>query len=192
VTAAQPAAGPRADQYTAAQRRIVDAAVELFAEHGIGGTSLQMIADEIGVTKAAVYHQYRTKDEIVLAVAEANLPQLEAILDEAEAEPDPEQAREALLPRLVDMAVEHRRIVNIQNDPVMIRVLNGHAVYLQQMERMHRLLAGGDPTRDDAIAAALLSAGIASAASHPLVADVDDETLRENLLQVARRNLQLP
>ena len=29
-----------------------------------------MIADELGVTKAAVYHQYKTKDEIVLAAAE--------------------------------------------------------------------------------------------------------------------------
>ena len=29
-----------------------------------------MIADKIGVTKAAVYHQYQTKEEIVLAAAE--------------------------------------------------------------------------------------------------------------------------
>ena len=41
--------------------------------HGSGGTSLQMIADAIGVTKAAVYHQYRTKDEIILAAAEDEL-----------------------------------------------------------------------------------------------------------------------
>jgi AcrR family transcriptional regulator len=42
------AAAPR----SAAQDRIVNAALELFAEHGVGGTSLQMIADSIGVTKA--------------------------------------------------------------------------------------------------------------------------------------------
>ena len=59
--------------YTAAQTRIIEAALVLFAEHGISGTSLQMIADAIGVTKAAVYHQYNTKDEIVLAVAEVVL-----------------------------------------------------------------------------------------------------------------------
>ena len=34
--------------------RIIAAAVDLFAEHGVGGTSLQMIADYVGVTKAAV------------------------------------------------------------------------------------------------------------------------------------------
>jgi hypothetical protein len=34
---------------------------------GVGGTSLQMIADAIGVTKAAVYHQFNTNEEIVVA-----------------------------------------------------------------------------------------------------------------------------
>ena len=36
-----------------------------------------MIADEVGVTKAAVYHQFNTKDEIVLAVAEVELARLD-------------------------------------------------------------------------------------------------------------------
>ncbi|HWS45775.1 MAG TPA: TetR family transcriptional regulator, partial [Acidimicrobiia bacterium] len=73
--------------HSAAQARIVDAALDLFAEHGVGGTSLQMIADAIGVTKAAVYHQFKTKDEIVLAVAEAELARLASAIDAAEAEP---------------------------------------------------------------------------------------------------------
>jgi AcrR family transcriptional regulator len=47
--------------------RIVTAALVLFSEHGVSGTSLQMIADAIGVTKAAVYHQFRTKEAIVVA-----------------------------------------------------------------------------------------------------------------------------
>ena len=59
--------------YTAPQTRIIEAALVLFAEHGVSGTSLQMIADAIGVTKAAVYQQYNTKDEIILAVAQVVL-----------------------------------------------------------------------------------------------------------------------
>jgi AcrR family transcriptional regulator len=42
---------------SAAQERILVAAQKLFGLHGVGGTSLQMIAVEIGVTKAAVYNQ---------------------------------------------------------------------------------------------------------------------------------------
>ena len=45
------------------------AALELFAEHGVGATSYGMIADRLGVTKGAVYHQFKTKDDIIIAVA---------------------------------------------------------------------------------------------------------------------------
>ena len=47
---------------------MLDAALALFADNGVSGTSLQMIADAVGITKAAVYHQFRTKEQIVLAV----------------------------------------------------------------------------------------------------------------------------
>jgi len=53
--------------YSPAQRRVATAAMELIAEHGVSGTSLQMIADALGVTKAAVYHQFKTKEAIVIA-----------------------------------------------------------------------------------------------------------------------------
>ena len=65
---------------SAAQTRILDAALQLIAEHGVGGTSLQMIADAIGVTKAAVYHQFKTKEQIVIALTERELGSLEEAL----------------------------------------------------------------------------------------------------------------
>jgi len=40
--------------------------------------------------------------------------------------------------------------------------------------------------------AAILTAAIGGAVMHPLVADLDDETLRSQLLQLARRFLDLP
>ena len=91
VSLAEPAVDPVAVRSLAprAQVRIITAALDLFAEHGVNGTSLQMIADAIGVTKAAVYHQFKTKDEIVLAAVEVDLAKLEAALDAAEAEPRP-------------------------------------------------------------------------------------------------------
>jgi AcrR family transcriptional regulator len=44
-----------------------------------------MIADAIGVTKAAVYHQFNTKEEMVVAAAEAELSNVEAAIEAAEA-----------------------------------------------------------------------------------------------------------
>src|SRR5262245_12154650 len=115
-------AEPAEARYRAAQQRIVDAAVLLFAEHGVGGTSLQMIADAIGVTKAAVYHQFKTKDEIVLAAAQAELANLEVAIEAAEAEPDAGRARDVLVTRMVELAVSRRRMESmLLGDPVIVR-----------------------------------------------------------------------
>jgi AcrR family transcriptional regulator len=179
--------------HNAAQARIIAAALDLFAEHGVGGTSLQMIADAIGVTKAAVYHQFRTKDEIVLAAAEAELRRLETALEAAEAEPDRTRARDVLVARIVDLAVERRRMEStLLGDPVIIRFFAHHEPYRRVMDRLYRLLMGDDATRDARVPAAMLTAAIGGAVMHPIVADLDDETLRAQLLHLARRFLELP
>jgi AcrR family transcriptional regulator len=179
--------------YTAAQRRIVDAALDLFAEHGVGGTSLQMIADAIGVTKAAVYHQFRTKEEIVLAAADAELARVAAAVEAAEAEPTPEQARDVLVTRIVDLAVERRRMEStLVGDPVIVRFFAHHEPFRQVMDRLYRILLGDDATADARVPAAMLTAAIGGAVMHPLVADLDDATLRTQLLHLARRFLDLP
>lgn len=61
--------------------RTLKAAMELFASYGVGATSYQMIADALGVTKGAVYHQFKTKNEIIIAVAEMELARLEDALE---------------------------------------------------------------------------------------------------------------
>src|SRR4029450_6857467 len=95
---------------------------DLFAAHGVGGTSLQMIADAIGVTKAAVYHQFKTKEEIVVAAAEAELARVETALAAAGAEPPRGRARDLLVTRVVDLAVERRRMEStLLGDPVIVR-----------------------------------------------------------------------
>jgi len=42
------------------------------------------------------------------------------------------------------------------------------------------------------VPAAMLTAAIGGAVMHPLVADLDDDTLRAQLLHLARRFLDLP
>jgi AcrR family transcriptional regulator len=176
--------------HTAAQTRIIEAALALFAEHGIGGTSLQMIADEIGVTKAAVYHIYNTKDEIVLAVAEVVLARLDAAVTAAEAERSRARAREVLISRMIDLAVERRRMASVlQQDPVMLRFLDEHRPFRRVMERLNRVLMSGVVDPRARVQAATVAAAIAGAVIHPLVLEIDDETLRSQLLKQVRKLL---
>jgi AcrR family transcriptional regulator len=181
----------RAIQRSATQRRTLNAALELFAEHGVSGTSLQMIADRVGVTKAAIYYQFKTKDEIVLAVAEQEMAPLEQALETAEARRSRARGRETLLVEVIDTAVERRRWVRaLQNDPVMIRLLAGHEPLTQLMERIYALLLDGSGPRAR-VRIAMMGAAIGATVVHPLVADLDDKTLRRELLFVARRLFQL-
>ena len=178
---------------SAAQSRIIAAALDLFAHHGVGGTSLQMIADQIGVTKAAVYHQYKTKDEIVLAAAEAELAGLQAVVDAAERERSEKRARDALVGGIVDLAVRRRRTVStILSDPVIAGFFADHDAFRDVMYRVRRLLIGDDPRAEAGVRTAMLLAAISGAVIHPFVVDLDDDTLHDELLRLARRFLGLP
>ena len=152
-----------------------------------------MIADAIGVTKAAIYHQFKTKDALVLAVAEVALAPLEAALGTAEAEPSRAQARAVLLTRVIALAVERRRWVRaLQGDPVMVRLLGSHEPFLDLIHRVYALLLDQDADRASKVRTAIVSAAIGGAIVHPLVAGLDDKTLRAELMTVTRQLFDLP
>jgi AcrR family transcriptional regulator len=171
------------------QARIVAASLELFAQRGVGGTSLQMIADAIGVTKAALFYQFRTKNDIVLAAAEAELSRLESVLDSAEASASSSatRQRDVLLKGIVDLAVDRRRTVSvIVSDPVVLRVFAEHERYQLVVDRLSTLLGHGDGPHPH-LQTAMFMAALSGAVMHPMLADLDDETLRTELLRLARR-----
>lgn len=179
--------------YSAAKTRVISAALDLFTKHGVSGTSLQMIADEIGVTKAAVYHQFRTKDEIVVAAVEVELTGLEAMLEATEADEQGSQGLWLLLAQVIDLAVEHRRmVVTLQHDPVVVRLLAEHGPFQQFMERLFRALTGGENSAETRVRAAMISTAIGGAVTHPLVADLDDDALRSHILRLTAKFLDFP
>jgi AcrR family transcriptional regulator len=49
-------------------QKILDVALELFTERGYDNTSLREIADELGMTKAALYYHFERKEDILLAL----------------------------------------------------------------------------------------------------------------------------
>ena len=53
--------------------RVLAVATRKFAAHGFDGTSLQAIADEVGVTKPAVLHHFPSKEHLRAAVLEGIL-----------------------------------------------------------------------------------------------------------------------
>jgi AcrR family transcriptional regulator len=64
-----PAATPdAAAHHNDTRQRILDVALDLFTEQGFDATSLRQIAERLGVTKAAIYYYFESKDDILLAL----------------------------------------------------------------------------------------------------------------------------
>lgn len=179
---------------TDTRTRLLATALELFGEHGVGGTSLQMIADSLGVTKAAVYYYFRTKSEITEAVAEPALAELDKVLDDA-AHLRTHGARvDHVLDGLVDLVVRHRRLVALFNsDPGVARAVEKSVHNAESFHvRMPELLAGPDADTSTLVAVHVALAGIGLTGGSPALAELDDETLRENLLAAGRKLLGRP
>jgi AcrR family transcriptional regulator len=61
---------------------ILDTSLELFAEQGYEKTSLRQIAEAVGVTKAALYYHFPSKQELLLALFEPVAALQDELLEE--------------------------------------------------------------------------------------------------------------
>jgi len=59
----------RREKAEARRQQIIDAALNLFAQHGFAATSTKRIAQEVGVTEGLIFHYFPSKGELLLAAA---------------------------------------------------------------------------------------------------------------------------
>lgn len=181
---------PSAAPYSAAQVRTAGVALDLFAENGVSGTSLQMIADALGVTKAAVYHQFRTKEAIVVAAVDLELATLEPALEAAESQRGDPSAIATLLGQVIDLAIGRRRLIGpLLHDPVIVRLLNDHEPYQLLMGRLFATLLGDAADPHARVRVAMLASALGGVVVHPLVTGLPHEELRTQLLDLSMQFL---
>ena len=92
------------------RERILDVALDLFIEKGFDKTSLREIAEQLGVTKAALYYHFASKEDILMAL-HLRLHEfgLDALNELSGEEPTPERWAH-LLDKIVDQMLAHRKI----------------------------------------------------------------------------------
>lgn len=59
-----------AGRRTDTREKIRSVAMDLFSTHGYEQTSIRLIADQLGITKAAVYYHFRSKQDIVASLSD--------------------------------------------------------------------------------------------------------------------------
>ncbi len=63
------------------ESKILDSALELFANEGYGGTSMQMIALKCGVSKGNLYNYFKSKQDLLEGVLISGLNQVSKSYD---------------------------------------------------------------------------------------------------------------
>src|SRR6201997_5889099 len=94
---------PRSDT----RHRIQQVARELFVQQGVQRTSLQDIADKLGITKPALYYHFASREELVRSILVPLIDEGERFVEDQESRRDTD-ARE-LLEGYFDFHYRHRQ-----------------------------------------------------------------------------------
>ena len=173
------------------RQRLIEVAVDLFTRHSFAGTSLQMIADEMGFTKAAIYYHFRTREELLAAVVEPIFEQLSAIITAAESQRSAAARADHMLVGYAELAVANRALVSVLAcDPSVTTLLRDQPHWSELINRQLALLAGDVRGAGGLIKATVVLAGISSAVGPTWIA-VGDDDLLWHLVDTGRRTLGL-
>lgn len=175
----------------AGRAQLHETALRLFARDGVDGTSLQAIADEIGVSKAAVYYHYRTKDELILGVLAPLVAEISAVSERIGARRGRQARLDVLVTGLVDLAIDnHDRFAVIMSDRHVGQLIAAQAGE-QGWINLIELVTG--PGTDDAarVALAVFLTGLVGPLRDPELRALGPEVLREHLTEAGRRLLQI-
>lgn len=61
---------------------LIEAALTVFAEHGVAGASIEMISEEAGFTRGAFYSNFESKEELFFDVVDLQMTQAVTLLGE--------------------------------------------------------------------------------------------------------------
>ena len=177
---------PRTDT----RSRVQEVALELFAEQGYEKTSLREIAERLGVTKAALYYHFKSKEDIVHSFTDDYFSELDALVDWAKEQPRGEENRREILDRYVSIVLASSEVFRFleQNRASVQSMEAGKERFARVRARLDALvdvLVGAEaPLRDRVRAAtAVLSVGATCMFFLQLVDDPDK--LRAIVLELA-------
>jgi AcrR family transcriptional regulator len=190
----------RADERrTNTREQIRDVALEMFAERGYDGTSLREIAERLGVTKAAVYYHFKTKEDILVSLLEDFLGQVDELLDWAQTQEPGPQTRRAVVERYSRMlSGRPSKLARfMQEGQAAIRERAAGLDLRKRFGRMVPLLLTGEPTSENALRAQLALVSLHVGAFGPptgkgeaLLLDEDPEERRAAAVRISLELLE--
>jgi AcrR family transcriptional regulator len=121
--------------------RIQAVALDLFAEQGYDKTSLREIAERLGVTKAALYYHFKSKEDIVRSLFDDYTRDVDELIAWGSGQPRTAATRRGLLDRYVDIVVRRTDIFRfLENNQAAMRNLESAGTKELFRARMRALI----------------------------------------------------
>ncbi|MDX8031334.1 TetR family transcriptional regulator [Lentzea sp. BCCO 10_0856] len=176
---------------SATPERILVSARALFAERGYRATSMQAIADQVGITKAALYYHFASKDELLRHLTLPLLDELEGALGDAEAAGDPEAVRWRAIEGYVDVYLRHREtLLMLVRDMTLLVQAPVADRFRAAIALANDLVCGPRRSLEGRVRAAQVVAGLGDPVV--LFLDVPPERIKSLILDGARALLEPP
>ena len=141
------------------KQRIIETARELFARKGVPKTSLQEIADRLGITKPALYYHFSSREELVRSIMQPLIDDGDAYVRELEQRSSVEPRD--LLEGYFDFNIRHRAdIMLVLTELTTLAELGLVDRVLTWRERLTTLLYGPEPALADAARAVIALGGL--------------------------------
>jgi len=170
--------------------RIQAVAVEMFTEHGYEKTSLREIAEALGVTKAALYYHFKSKEDIVRSLLEDYFGHIDALVAWGETEPAGPARRAEILRRYVAIVQEGEAAFRmLHQNQAAIKGLSGSKntgqLFRERLSPLIVLLTVPNPGLEDRLRAAMALGGISMGWMVFSEEEPDRSRLSAAVLQVA-------
>jgi AcrR family transcriptional regulator len=171
--------------------RILSVGLRLFAEQGYANTSLREIAEELGVTKAALYFHYKTKEEIITGILRGYIDGIDELIATSAGGSGGLAEREEAVRRFAELQASWGSNLTkmIRQNFTEISILPVGTEIKESHRRMIEFLAGPEPSVLDQTRAVTALAAIQSAALTATLggtsAEADEATRRAAALTVA-------
>jgi AcrR family transcriptional regulator len=105
--------------------QILEEAAQIFKAFGYDGTSLNMVAERLGLTKMGLYYHYKSKQELLYAIMDRSIQHLEehALSATVRASSNEERLRQ--------MITRHAELITLENQGASSTLVTGEAKTLK-------------------------------------------------------------
>ncbi len=133
-----PVSGPRRSRPVNRREQILDVAESHFSRLGFGATTLQTIAEDVGIRVASLYNHFSSKDALYAAVLERALAPVRDLLDGALPGRQSGDTGPGLMVAFADLYAEHPAIVRLFQHEMLAGDERMHPLMREWIEQLTR------------------------------------------------------